>query len=80
MVADGYPSPALDSKPQIDGLEWLWEAYWELDTCRMEGMSPGKIPWTALCQYSEYHGFTEYEYESMKHCIRVLDEIRLEKK
>lgn len=38
-------------------LTWFLNAWWELDTCRSwtQG-SPCPIPWTAILQYSQYHG------------------------
>ena len=75
MVESGEPSPALEAKPSIFGLEWLWHGYWELSTCRQSGMDMGQIPWTAKIAYMNYHGYNEYEQQLLNRTISVLDEI-----
>ena len=76
MVAAGTASPALESKPTILGLEWLWFAYWDLNTCRSIGMDVGQIPWTAVMQYVQHYGYSEYEQDLLKYCILVLDKVQ----
>lgn len=48
MVPDGYTG-----EPEIDqSLDWVWNAFWCLDSCRSIGMAAGRIPWTAVSQYA----------------------------
>ena len=78
IVISGGQSKALESKPTINGLEWLWNVYWELDSCRVNGMSLGKIPWTAIMDFVDRYKLTEFEEDVLKLTIRTLDTIRLE--
>lgn len=53
MVKSGIDPNALDAEPDIDhDLNWVWEAFWRLASCRSVGMAPGQIPWTAVAQYA----------------------------
>lgn len=62
-------------------LPWLnqeYEAFFELSTCRVEGV----IPWTALYAYASVHGFTDTP-ESLARftwLIRAMDKAYIEKK
>ena len=75
MAESGEVSKSLDSKPDIFGLEWLWVAYSELGTCRVNGMSLGSIPWTAIVSYVDRYQLNEYEELSINRCIHVLDDV-----
>lgn len=45
-----------------DELRWFWQAFWELDTCRVFADTvPCKIPWTAVKEYAEYHD-VDFDY------------------
>ena len=56
MQQAGKHVPALETRPNIIGLTWVWEAFWELSTCRAVGAVMGPIPWTAVRAYGEAHG------------------------
>lgn len=43
-------------RPELErGLDFVFEAFWHLSTCRAIGMGPGPIPWTACYQYGLAH-------------------------
>ena len=69
--------PALENRPSIVGFEWLWEAFIELSTCRQIGMALGKIPWTAMREYVEAHGYCGEEAYVLRAVVRHLDELFL---
>lgn len=44
-------------RPELErGLNFVFEAFWDLNTCRDVGMGVGPIPWTASYQYGLAHG------------------------
>lgn len=67
----GKDVPALDNRPSLVGYEWLWEAFWDLSTCRQIGMAAGPIPWTARQFYADTEKLGEHDaylfHEVMKH-------------
>jgi hypothetical protein len=73
MQDAGMEVPALERRQSITGYEWLWDAYWELDTCRQTGMSVGPIPWTAIQQYAEAEMLNADETYMLHTVIRSMD-------
>ena len=73
MADAGMHVPALETRPCIIGYRWLWEAYNELDSCRQSGMGVGRIPWTAVQQYSEVNQFNEEETWMLHAVVHHLD-------
>ena len=61
----------------MTGFVWLWEAFNALSSCRAIGMSVGPIPWTAIQQYADVHGFTEDETYMLHNVVRHADDIFL---
>ena len=60
-------------------LPWLtseYEAFFELTTCRMDGV----IPWTAIYQYAQAHGLSAdvEELERFTYLIRAMDRVYVE--
>lgn len=43
--------------PEIPAhLAAIWAGFWDLDSCRMVGMAPGRIPYTAMLAWLDEHG------------------------
>jgi hypothetical protein len=59
-------------------LEWYYEAFGKLTTCRSVGMGPGPIPWTAVREYCAYHGLDEDDQAEFEYLISVMDDAYLE--
>jgi hypothetical protein len=50
----------IKNKPLLlTGLQFFYNAFWELTTCRALGMAEGPIPWTAIYQYAAAHGIRD---------------------
>lgn len=49
----------------------MWDAYFELATCRPVGMGLGPIPWTAIHEYAEANGVQDGE--RFVRLIRAMD-------
>jgi len=78
LVASGGESKALENRPEIDGVEWLWNAYIELSTCRPVGFGFAPIPWTAIQLYIAVNKLNGEDEELLNHCISTLDGIQQE--
>lgn len=78
LADKGQSIPALDRKPDIVGLEWIWEAFWKLSTCRQVGMGVGAIPWVAIDRYAIREGLTWEESQHFEFCIMSMDREFLE--
>lgn len=64
MLFKGLLKPK-DEEPCISGLEYYWEAWRELSTCRPVGMGLGPIPFTAMKEYFDIYPsgeFVEFHY------------------
>lgn len=73
----GRRVPLLDSRPDIMGFEWLWEAFVALNSCRAAGMTVGEIPWTAVQRYAEVARMDEEETWMLHGVIRHMDMVFL---
>ena len=78
MAAAGMEVPALDNRPVTIGLNWLWEAFMDLTTCRPIGMGVGPIPWTAIQTYAESERLDPEETWTLHQVIRHMDQVYLE--
>lgn len=59
----------------IQGNEFLWDAFEELNTCRMSfGMGIAPIPWTAMKEYADHHRLTHAQFENFAWIIRMVDD------
>jgi hypothetical protein len=54
-----------------DDLVWIWEAFWELSSCRPQGMSVGPIPWTAIHEYMDAKEIAHAE--RFERLVRAMD-------
>jgi len=56
------------------GTQFLLEAFDELSTCRALGFGgAGPIPWTAVQQYAEAHGYDDETRDVLLEVVRALD-------
>jgi hypothetical protein len=71
LEAEGETVSELDDMPVLAGLEFYWEAWNELSTCRSFGVTAGPIPWLAIDQYCRG---MDYELRYVVHkVVRALD-------
>lgn len=69
----GVEIKELDDKPDISGLEWIWDGFWKLSTCRELGMGVGPIPWWTIELYGRREGLDWEEMQHFEYCISILD-------
>ncbi len=55
-------------------LTWIYNAFQELTTCRINMMSVGAIPWTAINDYARRYNIDEEDFERFCALIRSMDE------
>ena len=60
-----------DLEPRIDGLEFYFDAFKELGTCRPMSLGVGLIPFTAVLEYFRLYG--DGEFEDFLYVIRCMD-------
>lgn len=64
--------------PQLEvGLEWYYEAFGKLTTCRSIGMGAGPIPWTAMNDYGIRYGLDGEEQDDFEYLIGAMDDAYL---
>jgi hypothetical protein len=56
------------------GLELYFNAFIELNTCRVSGWSAGPIPSWCIAEYADRLGLTEEEAEDLFYHIRMMDQ------
>ena len=66
------PAPVC---PDMAGLEWIWQAWNDLNSCREIGMDVGPIPWTAVDRYAIRYGLGADEHDLLWHSVKVLDSV-----
>lgn len=59
------------------GLEFEYEAFKELNTCR-PGDALRSLPWTAISEYALQHGLDADEAEDFRFLMRAMDEVWLQ--
>lgn len=64
--------------PQLEfGLEWYYEAFGKLTTCRSIGMGVGPIPWLAVNEFGKRYGLDLEEQEDLEFLISSMDDAYL---
>lgn len=58
-------------EPEISGLRFYVDAFYELSSCRSIGMALGPIPFTAILEYSKI--FYDGEFDDFLYFMRVMD-------
>lgn len=64
--------------PLPDEVVWLWDAFWDLSSCRASGFGAGPIPWTAIHEYATRYRLTGDRFESFRTVIRRMDGVALD--
>ena len=60
--------------PDITGIEWVWEAFIDLSTCRppaFEGINP--IPWSVVREWANHNYLEDFDFDLLWHCVKKLD-------
>lgn len=72
---DGTPLPkAIQNAPELFlGLEFFYNAFWELSSCRNTGLDMGEIPWTAIDRYAVSSELDEELSNDLHYFIRRMD-------
>ena len=57
-------------------LVFYWDAFADLDSCRLNGMSVGRIPWIAVKDYAQTYGIRDSdELEAFTEIIFAMDRV-----
>jgi len=67
------PDKIKNAPVLLPGLQFYFQSFLELSTCREIGMSEGQIPWTAIDRYASRYEMTEDDYERFLTLIRIVD-------
>jgi hypothetical protein len=80
LIADlsraGQPLPEkIQNAPTLLlGLEFYYNAFQDLSSCRSVGMGLGPIPWTAMNDYCRSYGIRGEQREDFFHHVSALDD------
>ena len=71
----GTPLPKrIQQKPRLfEGLQYVLESFFDLDSERHHGNGLMRIPWTSIVRYAKHHGFNYEETEDFVYLIRRMD-------
>jgi hypothetical protein len=58
--------------------QFYFQAFFELDSERINGFDIGPIPWSSIVKYAEYHGFEYDEREDFLVFIRRMDNVYID--
>jgi hypothetical protein len=74
-LRSGAPIPERFLKAPVltEGLRLYLNAFFDLDTERVNGMSIGRIPMSAVRQYAAEFGFDEEQYYALTCHIKAMD-------
>ena len=74
-MRDSRPLPdKIQNAPVLElGLELYYEAFCNLNSCRIGGMSIGEVPWTAIQQYCEAYNLDSEQTSDMHIYIKLMD-------
>ena len=73
------PDRIINAPELFTGLEFYFEAYVELSTCRSVSWSAGPIPWTAIRKYAEVWELDSEESSDLHYHIRSMDHAYLKR-
>lgn len=72
------PNAKIMNKPHLlPGLEFIYMAFFDLNTERPSGMGEGQIPWSAIKAYADYHELDAQSFEVLNYLIRRMDGVYL---
>ncbi len=70
----------MDTHPPMDYAASRVRAAWsDLNSCRVNGMGLGAIPWTAVISWCDFHGFDREATETIASVIMQLDRDLMER-
>ena len=72
------PDKIANAPSLIRGLERVFNAFINLNTCRPVGMGVGFIPWIAIDTYAQRMGYMGANYDEFVELIRAMDEEYME--
>ena len=64
-----------DHEPDVGPFQFYMDAFYELSSCRINSMSVGPIPFTAIVEYSRLYGVEDVE--DFHYIIRQMDNVFL---
>ncbi len=70
LLNRGFLKPE-DHRPPIDGFEFYIDAFRELSTTRPSGLEMGAIPFTAIAEYFNIYGLSDFD--EFVYLIRLMD-------
>lgn len=68
MEAKGQAPPFL-----AEELEYIYEAFWRLSSCRQVGFGEGPIPWRDIAHYGMLYGMSDDQFAEFADIISALD-------
>jgi len=79
-MRSGQPIPdRILNAPQLSQcLEFFFDSFWVLSTCRSVGMGVGPIPVTAIMEYGRFHNCNDDLMHDLIHYVMTLDQIYIE--
>ena len=74
-IHDSLPLPEkIKNAPQLGlGLELYYIAFFNLESCRLNGVSIGRIPWTAVQEYCISNEFSEEQVRDTHLYLKMMD-------
>lgn len=70
--------PRIANAPELsEGLEFYFEAFFELDSERHHGEGLMPIGWWSIVRYGQYYGLNSEEIEDLVYLIRRMDDAHL---
>jgi hypothetical protein len=67
-------APQIDSGPELlKHLIFYYEAFWDLDTERINGFGHGRIPWHSIVAYAMFYGLDDDQTDRLVTHIRTMD-------
>ncbi len=67
------PQEVQDAPEVALGLEFYWDSFVDLNTCRQSGMGLGPIPWTSILQYANENDVQGIQRQALFHHVRSMD-------
>lgn len=72
-MKESIPDRIKNAPILLPGLQFYYQAFLDLSTCRSLGMAEGPIPWDAINIYAERHVLVEDDYDRFFTLIRAMD-------
>lgn len=73
QVRRELPAKIRDAPELRFGLELYFGAFFDLSSCRGSGMGEGPIPWSAIADYCNAHGFEGDQIDDTFYLVRAMD-------